>query len=248
MKIYRAEDYASMSRKAADILSAQIILKPDSVLGLATGSTPLGIYAQLISRYEKGELDFSDVITVNLDEYVGLPADHEQSYRYYMRANFFDRVNIRPENAYVPDGTAADPEAECARYDGILRRYGPIDIQLLGLGHDGHIGFNEPDDAFPLNTHMVGLAPMTIEANARFFTSADEVPRQALTMGVKAIMQARCVLMAVSGEDKAEIVKTAFTGPVTARVPASVLQMHPNFILVGDAAALSLLPPEVTEL
>lgn len=248
MKIYRAADYAAMSRKAANILSAQVILKPDSVLGLATGSTPIGLYNQLISWYNKGDLDFTDVITINLDEYVGLPAGHAQSYRRYMRTHFFDHVNIRPENAHVPDGMAADPRAECRRYNEIIHRFGPIDIQLLGLGHDGHIGFNEPGKAFALDTHVVDLTPMTIEANARFFSSAADVPRQALTMGVKTIMQARRVLMVVSGEDKAEIVRTAFTGPVTTQVPASILQMHPDFILVGDEAALSLLPKEVTEL
>lgn len=242
MKIYRTEDYASMSRKAANILSAQVTLKPDSVLGLATGSTPIGTYEHLVSRYKKGDLDFGNVVTINLDEYVGLPGDHEQSYRYFMQTNLFDHVNVRPENTHVPNGLAADPEAECGRYNDVIRRFGPIDIQLLGLGHDGHIGFNEPDGAFPLDTHVVELTPMTIEANARFFDSADEVPRRALTMGVRTIMQARRVLMVVSGADKAEIVKTAFTGPVTPQVPASILQMHPDFILVGDAAALSLLP------
>lgn len=248
MKVYRTEDYAAMSRRAANILSAQVILKPNSVLGLATGSTPIGTYRQLISWFNKGDLDFTDVVTINLDEYVGLPITHEQSYRHFMQINFFDHINVRPENTFVPYGMAADPEAECRRYNEVIRRYGPIDIQLLGLGHDGHIGFNEPGKAFELNTHVVDLTPMTIEANARFFGSADEVPRQALTMGVKTIMQARRVLMVVSGEDKAEIVRTAFTGPVTTEVPASILRMHPDFILVGDEAALSLLPREVKEL
>lgn len=241
MRIYLTEDYNAMSRKAANVLSAQVALKPDSVLGLATGSTPIGAYKELIARYEKGDLDFSQVRSINLDEYVGLAPDHDQSYRYFMQHNLFDHVNIRPENTNVPSGLAADLDAECRRYNDIIHQLGPIDLQVLGMGQNGHIGFNEPADTFTPETHVVDLAPSTIQANARFFASAGEVPRQALTMGIKTIMQARRVLVMVSGPEKAEAVKKAFAGPVTPQVPASILQFHPDVILVGDKAALSLL-------
>lgn len=241
MKMYVTADYQSMSRKAANILSAQVILNPTCVLGLATGSSPVGMYKQLIAWYEKGDLDFSQVKSVNLDEYVGLAPTHEQSYRYFMQTNLFDHINIDPANTNVPNGLAADPAAECRRYNQVIRDMGGIDIQVLGMGHNGHIGFNEPGEAFELETHVVDLQESTINANARFFESRDDVPRQAMTMGIKSIMQARQILVVVSGEDKAEIVKTAFTGPVTPRVPASILQMHPNVVLVGDQAAMSKL-------
>ena len=241
MKIYRAEDYNSMSRRAANILSAQVILKPDSVLGLATGSTPVGMYRQLVNWYEKGDIDFSQVHTVNLDEYLGLAPDHDQSYRYFMQQNLFDHINVRPENTNVPNGLASDPEAECRRYNEVIAGLGGIDLQVLGMGHNGHIGFNEPEEAFELETHVVDLTENTIQANARFFASKDEVPRRAITMGIKSIMQARHILVVVSGEDKAEIVRRAFAGPVTPLVPASILQMHPHLSLAGDEAALSLL-------
>ena len=241
MKIYRAEDYNSMSRRAANILSAQVILKPDSVLGLATGSTPVGMYRQLVNWYEKGDIDFSQVHTVNLDEYLGLAPDHDQSYRYFMQQNLFDHINVRPENTNVPNGLASDPEAECRRYNEVIAGLGGIDLQVLGMGHNGHIGFNEPGETFELGTHVVDLTENTIQANARFFASKDEVPRRAITMGIKAIMQARHILVVVSGEDKAEIVRRAFAGPGTPLVPASILQMHPHLSLVGDEAALSLL-------
>ena len=241
MKIYSAQDYQSMSRKAANILSAHVILKPDSVLGLATGSTPIGMYKQLIEWYNKGDIDFSQVHTVNLDEYLGLAPTHDQSYRYFMQANLFDHVNVPPENTNVPNGLAPDPEAECARYNQVIADLGSIDVQVLGMGHNGHIGFNEPEEAFELETHVVNLTDNTIDANARFFASRDEVPRQAITMGIKSIMQARHILVVVSGKDKAEIVKRAFFGPVTPKVPASILQMHPHVSLVADEAALSLL-------
>ena len=241
MKIYRAENYDAMSRRAANILSAQVILKPDSVLGLATGSTPVGMYRQLVNWYEKGDIDFSQVHTVNLDEYLGLAPDHDQSYRYFMQQNLFDHINVRPENTNVPNGLASDPEAECRRYNEVIAGLGGIDLQVLGMGHNGHIGFNEPEEAFELETHVVDLTENTIQANARFFASKDEVPRRAITMGIKSIMQARHILVVVSGEDKAGIVRRAFAGPVTPLVPASILQMHPHLSLVGDEAALSLL-------
>ena len=241
MRIYVTEDYNAMSRRVANLIFSQVVMKPDCVLGLATGSTPVGAYQQLVEWYKEGELDFSQVRSINLDEYVGLAPTHDQSYRYFMQSNLFDHVNIVPENTNVPNGLAADPAEECRRYNEIIHALGPIDLQLLGMGHNGHIGFNEPADAFELETHVVDLAESTIQANARFFGSEAEVPRQAMTMGIQTIMQAKKVLVAVSGKDKAEIVKKAFTGPVTPQVPASILQMHPDVILVGDKAALSLL-------
>jgi glucosamine-6-phosphate deaminase len=239
MKIYRAADYKDMSRKAANIISAQIIMKPNCVLGLATGSTPIGTYQQLAEWYRKGDLDFSEVTTVNLDEYKGLPRTSEQSYYYFMHKNLFDEVNINPEYTHLPNGMEPDSEKECARYDALIHSLGGVDLQLLGLGHNGHIGFNEPDEAFEKETHCVDLQQRTIEANKRFFDSADEVPKQAYTMGIKTIMQAKKILVVVSGEDKAEIVKRAFFGPVTPEVPASILQMHNDVTLVGDSAALA---------
>ena len=241
MQVYVAESYADMSRKAANILSAQVILKPDTVMGLATGSSPVGTYQQLIEWYKKGDLDFAQVRTVNLDEYAGLAPEHSQSYRRFMQENFFDHINIPRESTHVPNGLAPDLEAECRRYNQVIQSLGGIDIQLLGMGHNGHIGFNEPGQAFELETHVVDLTDNTIEANARFFASRDEVPRQAITMGIKSIMQAQRIVMVVSGADKADMVRAAFAGPVVPQVPASIIQMHPNFILVGDKAALSKL-------
>ena len=238
MRIYQAADYKSMSRRTANIISAHVILKPDCVLGLATGSTPVGAYQQLVEWYNKGDLSFAETRSVNLDEYRGLSPHHEQSYRYFMQTNLFDHIDIKPENTNVPNGLAFDAEAECARYNQVIRDLGGIDLQLLRLGHNGHIGFNEPDHAFELETHVVDLSQSTIEANKRFFASEDQVPRQALTMGIKNIMQAKKILVAVSGEDKADIVLRAFTGPVVPDVPASILQLHPDVTLVGDRAAL----------
>jgi glucosamine-6-phosphate deaminase len=239
MKIYRAADYKDMSRKAANIISAQIIMKPNCVLGLATGSTPTGTYQQLVEWYKKGDLDFSEVTSVNLDEYKGIPRTNPQSYYYFMHQNLFDQVNINPEYTHLPNGMEPDSAKECARYEALIHSLGGVDLQLLGLGHNGHIGFNEPGAAFEKETHCVDLQQRTIEANKRFFASADEVPRQAYTMGIKTIMQARKILVVVSGEDKAEIVEKAFLGPVTPSVPASILQMHNDVTLVGDAAALA---------
>ena len=242
MRIIETKDYNDMSKKAANILSAQVIMKPDCVLGLATGSTPIGTYEKLVEWYEKGDLDFSQVTSVNLDEYKGLDRKNDQSYYYLMHEHLFNHVNIKEENTNVPDGTQPDGEKECARYEELIRSLGGVDLQLLGLGHNGHIGFNEPADAFDKTTHCVDLTESTIEANKRFFASADEVPRQAYTMGIGTIMQAKKILIIVSGEDKADIVRDAFFGPVTPRVPASILQMHSDVTLVADEAALSKIP------
>ena len=240
MRIIRTKNYDEMSRKAAAIIAAQVIHKPNCVLGLATGGTPVGTYKNLVEWYKSGDLDFSEVSTVNLDEYRGLPREHRESYWSFMHRNLFDHVNIPQDRINLPDGTNMDADAECKRYDAVIASMGGVDLQLLGIGHDGHIGFNEPSDAFDMGTHCVDLTEETIEANKRFFASRDEVPRQAYTMGTHTIMSARKVLMIVSGRDKAEIIKNAFFGPVTPHVPASILQMHPNFVLVADEDALSL--------
>ena len=207
MRIYKGKDYADMSRKAANIISAQVIMKPDCVLGLATGSTPIGLYQQLVAWYEKGDLDFSEVRTVNLDEYKGLSRENDQSYYYFMHHNLFDHVNLPAENSHLPNGMEPDSDKECRRYSELIRSMGGVDLQLLGIGHNGHIGFNEPGDAFDNDVHCVDLTQSTIEANKRFFASADDVPKQAYTMGIKTIMQAKKIMIVASGEDKDEIVR-----------------------------------------
>lgn len=230
-----------MSRKAANIISAQIIMKPGCVLGLATGSSPIGTYQQLVEWYNKGDLDFSRVTSINLDEYKGLSPENNQSYRYFMNTNLFDHVNIDKSRTFVPDGMEEDTEKACREYNQIIADCGGIDLQLLGLGHNGHIGFNEPGSAFEKETHCVDLAESTIEANKRFFESDELVPRQAYTMGIKSIMQARKILVVVSGADKAAILKEILHGPITPAVPASILQLHNDVTIVADEAAMSLL-------
>lgn len=241
MRIIRCADYREMSRQAANLISAQVILKPSCVLGLATGSTPVGVYDQLAAWVEKKDLSFAEVSTVNLDEYLGLAPQDVHSYRYFMDTQLFDRVDVRKERTYVPDGLCADPAAECARYDALVEALGGIDLQLLGLGRNGHIGFNEPDDAFVPDTHRVKLTESTLAANRRFFEDAAQMPREALTLGIRHILQAKRVVVAASGAEKAEAVARAFAGPVTPRLPASILQLHPDVTLVADGAALRLL-------
>ena len=240
MRIIKAKDYKDMSRKAANIISAQVILKPNGVLGLATGSTPIGTYEQLVDWYNKGDLDFSGITTVNLDEYKGLTRDNDQSYYYFMNDHLFSKVNIDKAKTNLPDGTEPDSNKACSDYNNVIKSVGGIDLQLLGLGHNGHIGFNEPADEFIADTHCVDLTESTIKANQRFFATYDDVPKQAYTMGIGTIMLAKKVLVVVSGEEKAQIVKDAFFGPITPRVQASILQMHRNCIVVADEAALSL--------
>ena len=242
MRIYKAKDYEEMSRKAAGIVSAQIIMKPECVLGLATGSTPVGLYKQLIEWYRNGDLDFSGVRTVNLDEYKGMSRENDQSYYYFMHQNLFDHVNIPAGNTHLPDGMEPDSEKECRRYEELIQSMGSVDLQLLGIGHNGHIGFNEPADAFDKLVHCVNLTQSTIEANKRFFASAEEVPRQAYTMGIQTIMRSKKILIIANGEGKADIVRDAFFGPITPMVPASVLQLHNDVTLVADEAALSKIP------
>lgn len=232
MKFITVDSYEKLSRQAANIISAQVIIKPDSVLGLATGSSPLGTYRQLIDWYEKGDIDFSECISVNLDEYVGLGGENDQSYRYFMNHNFFHAINIKPENTFVPNGLAEDLAAECEKYDARIADLGGIDLQLLGIGLDGHIGFNEPDDYFVKNTHVVELHESTIKANSRFFENEAEVPRRAVTMGMVSIMQAKKILLIASGKNKRDIVEKAFFGPITPKIPASILQLHPDITVI----------------
>ena len=241
MRIICAKDYKEMSEMAADIIGAQVLLKPDAVLGLATGSTPIGTYEELVRRYEAGRLDFGKIKTVNLDEYRGLTRDNDQSYYYFMHSHLFDHININKNNTKVPDGMEPDALKAGQDYENIIKNYGGIDLQLLGLGNNGHIGFNEPGDEFIDKTHVVDLTESTIEANKRFFASIDDVPKQAYTMGIGSIMRAKRVLMVVNGKGKAEIVKEAFFGPITPKGPASILQLHNDFILIGDVEALSCL-------
>ena len=240
MKIIKTKDYNDMSRKAANIISAQIINKPDSVIGLATGSSPLQTYNYLIDWYKKGDLDFSQIKTFNLDEYCGLSGSDKRSYSFFMNDKLFRHINIKPENIHIPDGTNKNASEECINYEKAISAEGGIDLQLLGCGHNGHIGFNEPDEVFYTDTHLVSLAESTIHANKRFFDSEDEVPKQSYTMGIKTIMNAKKILMIVSGEGKREIVRAAFFGPVTPKIPASILQLHRDFTLVADDAAFSL--------
>lgn len=241
MRMIQTKDYNSASKAAANLIAAQIIMKPNCVLGLATGSTPIGTYAQLIKKQQEGELDFSCVSSVNLDEYKGLSPENDQSYRYFMNEHLFNHVNIKPENTFVPDGLEPDSEKACADYNQIIKERGGIDLQLLGLGLNGHIGFNEPAEIFEKETHCVDLSESTIQANARFFASIGEVPKQAYTMGIKTIMQAKRVVLIATGQAKAQIVKDAFYGPVTPHVPASILQLHNNITIICDNEAMSYL-------
>ncbi len=241
MVIYAEKDYAGASRKAAHIMAAQIIAKPDSVLGLATGSTPVGMYQQLVEWNKAGDLDFSQISSVNLDEYKGLPGDNDQSYRYFMNTNLFDHVNIDKEKTHVPNGLIEDSDEACAQYNATIASMGGVDIQVLGIGGNGHIGFNEPCDEFIKETHCVDLTESTIKANARFFESMDDVPKQAYTMGIKNIMDAKRILLIATGAAKADALYKSLFGPITPQVPASILQLHKDVVVVADEEALSLI-------
>ncbi|MGG4034149.1 glucosamine-6-phosphate deaminase [Paenibacillus cisolokensis] len=235
MEIRIFDDQSELDRYAASLFAETVRRKPDAVLGLATGSTPIGIYEKIVEEHRRG-LSFREVTTFNLDEYVGLPRNHEQSYYTYMQKHLFAHIDIRPENVHLPNGTADDLAAECARYDALLAKH-PIDIQLLGLGHNGHIGFNEPDESLIGGTHVVELKRETLEANARFFTSIRDVPTHAVTMGVGAILRAKTIVLAARGTDKARIVKEALQGPITTKCPASLLQTHAHVIVLLDREA-----------
>ena len=238
-RIEKVKDYSVLSKKAAMIIAAEITQREHPVLGLATGSTPIGAYQVLRELYREGRLDFSAVRTVNLDEYRGLSPEDSHSYRYFMNQELFHHVNIDIEKTKVPNGLLTDANKACAEYEEHIRKLGGIHLQILGLGHDGHIGFNEPGEYFPNETHCVKLTEETIEANQRFFSSKEEVPKEAYTMGIGTIMKAKKILLRVSGKDKADILQKVLEGPVTPSVPASILQFHPHVHVLADEAALS---------
>lgn len=240
MKIIITKDYEELSAKAAEIMLEVVRKNPRAVLGLATGTTPLGLYANMIADHKENGTDYSGIRTANLDEYKGLPKTHDQSYAYFMRKNLFDGLGIAPESTNIENGMAEDAAAECARYDALLEAL-PRDIQLLGLGSNGHIAFNEPGTPFGSGTHVVTLAESTVKDNARLFKDISEVPRQAFTMGIRQIMQAKKVLILASGANKAEAVCKMVKGDVTESVPASVLLLHPDCVLIADEAAAKLL-------
>ncbi|EMT38609.1 glucosamine-6-phosphate deaminase [Thermoanaerobacter thermohydrosulfuricus] len=244
MKVIITVNYDEMSKKAAEIVKKQIKEKHNTVLGLATGSTPLGMYKHLIEIYKRGEIDFSNVITFNLDEYIGLSPDHPQSYHYFMFHNFFNHINIKKENVHIPNGIAEDLEEECRKYEEEIEKAGGIDLQILGIGVNGHIGFNEPEESIETKTHVVTLTEDTINANKRFFKSAEEVPRKAITMGLGSIMKAKKIVLLASGKNKAEAIKETIKGQLTTKVPATVLALHPDVIIIIDKEAASLIPDE----
>lgn len=241
LKIYKVKNYDEMSKKAATLIAAQVIANPESVLGLATGSTPVGTYEYLSKWYKESylDIDFSDVKVVNLDEYKGLPRDNDQSYYYFMQHNLFKNINIKAENTHIPNGLETDEVKACSEYEQIIKSLGGVDLQLLGIGGNGHIGFNEPSDVFIKNCHCIELTEATIEANSRFFENKEDVPKKAYTMGVGNIMKASKILLLASGKAKSNAIKQLLSGEITAKVPASVLQLHHNVTIIADEEALS---------
>lgn len=248
MRILVCKDYEEMSKKAAHLIASQVTLKPNSILGLATGSTPIGMYRDLVKMYEKGELDFSNIKTFNLDEYYQLPRDNDQSYYYFMHKNLFNDINIKEENINIPNGMTKDVVSECINYDKAIENINGVDIQVLGIGNNAHIGFNEPSNVFIKNTHLVDLKDSTIKANARFFESIEDVPQKAVTMGIGSILAAKKILLLASGEGKAEAVYNTLHGDVNPQVPASILQFHNDVTLILDEAAASKLNKDDYEL
>lgn len=245
MRIIVTDSYEKMGMEAANIVAGQVYLKPASVLGLATGSTPVSMYQRLAAVHKTVGLDFSEVTTFNLDEYIGMSSDNPQSYHYFMQENFFRHINIRPENVYLPDGMADDMIAEGERYEKLIEAKGGIDLQVLGIGQNAHIGFNEPDVKFAATTHKVELDEETIQANSRFFASPSEVPRYAISMGIKTIMMAEHVILLANGRNKAQAVYKAVCGDVTPEAPASILQLHRDVVVIVDEEAASLLPASI---
>ncbi|GAB6087894.1 glucosamine-6-phosphate deaminase [Alkaliphilus crotonatoxidans] len=241
MRIYIEENYEKMSKKAALIVASQIILNPKSVLGLATGTTTIGMYQELVEMYQRGELDFSEVTTFNLDEYYGLGQDNQQSYYAYMIENLFRHINVSREHIHIPNGMAANVVQECLAYEEKIRMAGGIDLQVLGIGANGHIGFNEPADKLNVRTHLVDLSEKTIQDNSRFFDTPDQVPRQALSVGIATIMKAKQIVLLASGKNKAEAIREMTSGYVNTQVPASILQTHSNVSLIIDEEAASLI-------
>ncbi len=237
MRVIVCENYDELSKAGARIFAAHILLYPESVLGLATGSTPVGLYRELVKMYRSGEIDFSAITTFNLDEYYPISPENPQSYRYFMNENLFDHVNIDKSRTHVPGGLAHDPEAECAAYDARIHAAGGIDLQLLGIGLNGHIGFNEPDGILTTGTHVTALTESTIEANSRFFDSREEVPTRALTMGMETILHARKIVLLASGANKHPAVRQLLDHTITTHMPATLLKVHPDVTLICDRAA-----------
>ncbi|NFS10443.1 glucosamine-6-phosphate deaminase [Clostridium botulinum] len=244
MKILVCENYDKLSEKAAQIIMSQITLKSNSILGLATGSTPIGMYKKLVEMYENKMIDFSDVKTFNLDEYQNLPISNDQSYHYFMDDNLFNYINVKRENIHIPNGMANDIENECIEYDNLIKEAGGIDIQVLGIGNNAHIGFNEPTVSFEKKTYVVELEESTKIANARFFNSLDEVPSKAITMGIGSIFESKKIMLLATGENKAKAIYDTIYGKVTPEVPASILQFHDDAIVILDKKAASLLNPK----
>lgn len=239
MEVIIVKDYEALSKRAARLIQAQLTWQPKSVLGLATGSTPVGMYKSLVEMYDSGEVDFNQVTTFNLDEYIGLEKDDDQSYYHFMRVNLFDHINILPENNFIPNGKAKNLEDECVNYESLIKENGGIDLQVLGIGHNGHIGFNEPNEEFEVRTHVVSLNEGTIEANKRFFDSIEDVPKQAISMGVKTIMKSKKIILMASGESKADIVSQLVKDEISPNIPASVLHLHDHVVILVDEAAAS---------
>lgn len=248
MRLILAENYAEMSYKAADIVRCQVVLKPDSVLGLATGDTPLGMYKELIRLYVNHQVDFSKTTIFNLDEYCRIERANSQSYHYYMYHRFFQYINVKRQNTHIPNGTAKDIDAECRKYDRQIKQMGGIDLQVLGIGANGHIGFNEPDINFAAETHLVKLNEKTIAANSRFFNSKDEVPKTAITMGIKSILQSRMLILLADGEAKADAIYQAVKGKICPEMPASIIQLHPNATIIIEKNAAKRLADRKDEL
>ncbi|GAA0703989.1 glucosamine-6-phosphate deaminase [Paraclostridium ghonii] len=244
MQILVCKNYDEMSKKAAQIMASQVTLKSNSILGLATGSTPIGMYKKLVEMHNDGNLDFSDVKSFNLDEYYKLPRDNDQSYYYFMHENLFRYINIKEENINIPNGMTKDVELECKAYDASIKEIGGIDIQILGIGHNAHIGFNEPSDVFVKGTNLVDLKESTIKANARFFDCIDNVPKKAITMGIGSIFKSKKIMLLASGEGKAEAIYNTVYGEITPQVPSSILQLHRDTILILDEDAASKLKKE----
>ena len=234
MRIIVCENYEGISKTAAKMVASQLMLKPDSVIGLPTGSTPVGMYAELAKMYKEGETDFSQAVTFNLDEYYPINKENPQSYYYFMNENLYNKVNLKPENIHIPNGSATDVDEECANYDKLIDANGGIDLQVLGIGNNGHIGFNEPAGELNDRTHMTGLTEETIIANARFFNSADEVPQHALTVGMATILMAKKIILLVSGKNKSEPLKRLLTGRISTAVPATMLNLHRDTVIITD--------------
>lgn len=249
MRIIVADNYDEMSKRAADMVASQIILKPDSVVGLATGGTPIGFYRELIQIHKVGKFSFKNVKTFNLDEYYGLDKGNEQSYNFYMIDNLFKHIDIKLENINIPSGMTENIELECENYERKIQNAGGIDIQVLGIGTNGHIGFNEPDIKFEARTHLVNLDEETIEANSRFFNSVEEVPKSAISMGIKTIMHAKKIVLLASGSEKAKVMEKMINGPITPDLPASILQLHPDVTLILDKdAAMELKEVDIKQI